>query len=54
MGAFGVDNKIVLQIVILSLLEDDKLTIHEVLDLTKRTAGDVWSGLRQERLEESK
>lgn len=49
--AFGVDNKIMLQVVFLSMLEDDKMTIHEVLDLAKRSAGDVWHGLNQERHE---
>lgn len=54
MGYLGVDNKMLLQCVILSLMEDDGMTIHQVLDLTKNTTADVWHGLRQERLEEAK
>ena len=54
MGYLGIDNKIMLQCVILSMMEDDGMTIHEVLDLTKKTTADVWHGLREERLQESK
>lgn len=48
----NIDNKMLLQIAILGLLEDDKMTIHEVMALTKKIGINVWNGLRFEVLED--
>jgi hypothetical protein len=42
------DNKKLLQILILSLLEDDGLTVHEVIKLLNMTAIGVAQGLKEE------
>jgi hypothetical protein len=52
MGIKHVDNKILFQIAVLGMMEEDGMTVHEVLDYSKRTIGDVWHGLRAEQLEE--
>lgn len=43
------NNKTILQVAILGMLEDDGLTVHQVLDLTRKAVENVWSGLQTER-----
>lgn len=54
MGFPYVDNKILLQVAILGLMEEDGMTVHEVAELTKKTVADVWHGLMAEKREEGK
>lgn len=43
-----IDNRMLLQVAILGLLEDDKLTVHEVSEIAQRAIRDVWYGLKSE------